>query len=88
MMRVAFLRVLLFLLPFALFALYALLLNRRVGTRPPTPWTLLFVIGLGLVATSFIVVGLTEGETTKGVYVPPHMQDGRIVPGHVESGPQ
>jgi len=84
MMRTVVLRVLLFLLPFALFGLYAWLLGQRGSSRPTTPWTLLFVIGLGLVVASFVIVGLTEGETTKGVYVPPHTVDGHIVPGHVE----
>jgi hypothetical protein len=84
MMRQAFLRVLLFLLPFALFSIYAFLLNRRGAARPVTPWTLLFVVGLGLVIASFVIVGLTEGESTQGVYVPPHAENGHIVPGHVE----
>jgi len=37
-----------------------------------------------VLAASFVIVGLTEGETTRGAYIPPHMQDGHIVPGHVE----
>ena len=84
MIRTVILRVLLFLLPFGLFSLYALLLGQRGAAKPVTPWVLLFVIGLGLVAASFVIVGLTEGETTRGAYVPPHMQNGHIVPGHVE----
>lgn len=87
MIRTVILRVLLFVLPFVLFGLYALLLRQRGSARPVTPWMLLFVIGLGLVATSFVIVGLTEGETTKGAYIPPHMQNGQIVPGHVEQKP-
>lgn len=84
MMRTLILRVLLFLLPFALFGIYAFLIGQRGSARPATPWTLLFIVGLGLVVASFVIVGLTEGETTHGVYVPPHTVDGRIVPGHVE----
>jgi hypothetical protein len=87
MIRTVILRVLLFLLPFGLFGIYVLLLGQRGSARPATPWTLLFVIGLGLVAASFVIVGLTEGETTRGTYVPPHMVHGQIVPGHVEGGP-
>ncbi|HEY1710409.1 MAG TPA: DUF6111 family protein [Rhizomicrobium sp.] len=87
MMRTVLLRALLFLLPFVLFGIYAFLLGQRGSARPATPWTLLFVIGLGLVAVSFVIVGLTEGETTRGVYVPPHMSHGQIVPGHVEPHP-
>ncbi len=87
MMRSAFLRALLFLLPFALFTLYAFLIQRRGHARPATPWTLLFVAGLGLVIASFVLLALTEGETTKGVYVSPHLVNGKIVPGHVEQEP-
>lgn len=87
MMRTVLLRVVLFLLPFVLFGIYAALLGQRGSVRPATPWVLLFVIGLGLVAASFIIVGLTEGEPTQGAYIPPHMAHGQIVPGHVEQKP-
>jgi hypothetical protein len=33
------------------------------------------------------VLGLTEGESTEGVYIPPHVVDGKIVPGHIEKKP-
>ncbi len=87
MIRILSLRVVLFLLPFALFSLYAFLMRQRGAARPATPWTLLFVIGLGLVAVSFVIVGLTEGEKPQGLYVPPHVVNGHIVPGHVEQTP-
>ncbi|HEY1612385.1 MAG TPA: DUF6111 family protein [Rhizomicrobium sp.] len=85
MIRILFLRSLLFATPFAIYGAYLLLMHiggRGVGGRPP--WTTLFVAGLSLVAASFVYVGLTEGQSTSGIYVPPHMKDGRIVPGHVE----
>ncbi|HEX2590413.1 MAG TPA: DUF6111 family protein [Rhizomicrobium sp.] len=87
MIRPLLLRVVLFVLPFVLFGIYAYLLGQRGSAKPATPWVLLFVIGLGLVAASFIIVGLTEGETTKGVYIPAHTENGRIIPGHVEPRP-
>ncbi len=87
MMRQAILRALLFLLPFALFAIYAALIKGRSGARPTTPWTLLFVVGLGLVIASFVIVGLTEGLPANGTYIPPHMENGHVVPGHVEMRP-
>ena len=43
-----------------------------------------FIAGLSLVAASFIFVGLTEGEPTNGVYVPPHEVNGHVVSGHME----
>jgi hypothetical protein len=36
------------------------------------------------VVVSFIYVGLTEGEPTSGVYVPPQNVNGHIIPAHVE----
>jgi hypothetical protein len=88
MIRTVALRALLFALPFAIYGVYLLLLRGRPGmTRPQTPWTVLFIVGLSLVAASFVYLGLTEGETTGGVYVPPHVVDGKIVPGHVEQKP-
>jgi hypothetical protein len=82
-------RALLFLVPFAIYGVYFLLIwrQRQVRSAPPTPWALLFITGLILFVASFIYVGLTEGETTRGVYVAPHVVNGKIVPGHVETKP-
>jgi len=81
------LRILLFAIPFALYAIYLYLRHWRVSaTVPETPWLWLIVSGLLLVIASFVYVGLTEGETTQGVYVPPNVVNGKIVPGHVDVG--
>jgi hypothetical protein len=88
MIRVIFTRILLFLLPFALYAIYLFLLRWRPNVaRPATPWTALFIAGLALVVLSFVVLGLTEGESTQGVYIPPHAVNGKVIPGHVEKTP-
>lgn len=75
--------VLLFLAPFALFAIYLLLLKKQVlsidSWRKPTPWLLL--VGIGLVAASLIYAGFSAPRS-RGTYVPPHMEDGRLVPGY------
>jgi hypothetical protein len=78
---------LLFLLPFALYAAYLRLAKRdeNAGERKH-PWTFLFASGLVLVAASFLIWGITEGSGQQGVYVPPHVEDGRVVPGHVDAG--
>jgi len=75
---------LLFLLPFALYAVYLRL--RRHDEETPTrqhPWTALFISGLVLVAASFVFWGVFENANQRGVYVPPHLEDGRLVPGRV-----
>ena len=75
-------RLLLFLLPFAVYGLYLLLLRMR-PPPPRTPWTALFIAGLSLFALSFIVWGFTDGAPVGGsVYVAPAWENGRIVPGH------
>jgi heme/copper-type cytochrome/quinol oxidase subunit 3 len=79
--------VLLFLLPFALYGAYWRLSKRTENEpQPAHPWSILFVSGLVLVAASFVIWGITEGSGRQGVYVPPHVENGRVVPGHVEPG--
>jgi hypothetical protein len=85
-MRLLVTRLLLFLLPFALYYAFYLL-TRGIPQRRLTPWTALAGTGLLLVAGSFVYLGLTDGESTTGKYVPAHVTDGRIVPGHVEKTP-
>ena len=84
--RIAF-EILLFLLPFGLYGAYWHLSKREeVEPSPNHPWTVLFASGLALVAASFLIWGITEGAGQQGVYVPPHVENGRVVPGHVEPG--
>jgi hypothetical protein len=85
-MRLLISRILLFLLPFALYYAF-LLLSPSVPQRKFTPWVALVIAGLVLVAGSFVYLGLTQGESTSGRYVPAHVVDGKIVPGHVEKTP-
>jgi hypothetical protein len=47
----------------------------------PIYWVVLAC--LGLAAASFIFFG-AEMEERKGVYVPPMMRDGKLVPGHIQ----
>lgn len=73
---------LLFLVPFALFALY--LLARR---RNPARWAhwsdqaaTLVLTGLGVAVAALVVTGLTARREAGG-FVPTHMENGRVVPG-------
>jgi hypothetical protein len=87
MIRRIFFEILLFLLPFGLYGAYWRL-AKRDETAPAArhPWTILFTSGLVLVAASFLIWGITEGSGQQGVYVAPHVENGRVVPGHVEPG--
>jgi hypothetical protein len=85
MIRIVLLRALLFAVPFVIYGSYLLLARARsIVPAHDTPWTWLFVAGLSLVAASFVYVGLTEGGSTQGLYVPPHTVNGKVVPGHIE----
>jgi hypothetical protein len=79
-------RLLLFALPFVAYYGYLLLLRLQPNVNAPRrhPWMILVIIGLSLFAASFLIWGLTEGEPTTGQYVPPHVVNGKIVPGYVE----
>ena len=48
------------------------------------PWFWLVLGGLGLLGLSLIYTALTHGFDPSGTYVAPRLEDGRVVPGHVE----
>jgi len=48
------------------------------------PWVWLAATGAALTALVLFVVTVHFGTATPGVYVPPKVEDGRIVPGHIE----
>jgi len=79
--------VLLFLLPFALYGLYWRFSPSPNGRTTQHPWSYLLISGLVLVAASFVVLGVTEGSGQQGNYVPAHLENGHVVPGHVERAP-
>jgi hypothetical protein len=75
------------LLPTALYLLWAVLTNRfrvsdmlEAGQRLPWIW-----LGLaGVVAAGVVVVTMVQsGDRLEGSYIPPHLENGEIVPGHV-----
>lgn len=85
-MTMILLRLLLFLLPFAAYALYLAYLKHQEREHPgwkEAPWNSLVIAGLALVIVSFIAAALVGGERPGGVYVPPHTVDGKIVPGEI-----
>ncbi len=81
MARVLLEIVLPFLAPFALFYAYRLLVTRGQRFLDSTPWFQLTVVGLILVCASLASLAFIGGQTPRGVYVPPHVENGRVVPG-------
>ena len=73
---------LLFLLPFAAFALYLVVLRRN-----PLAWSSwsahvswVAIAGLAVVIASLVLGGLLAERHT-GAFVPTHVENGRVVPG-------
>ena len=84
MLRVFLQAVLPFLAPFLLFIAYRLLVTRGRGFLGHTPWFVLTVVGLVLACASLASLAFLGGDAPGGTYVPPRIEDGRIVPGEVK----
>ena len=82
MLRAILEEALLFLVPFGLFALYLTLRRRNpflwAHWSDQTSW--LVIAGLGLAVAALVYTGLTA-ERHEGGFVPPHLENGRVVPG-------
>ena len=75
------------LLPTALYILWALLTDRFRFTGALAAWERLpwiWLAAAGVVVTGVVLVTMVEsGDSIEGSYIPPHLEDGEIVPGHV-----
>jgi hypothetical protein len=84
MIRPAFTEVLLFLLPFAVYA--AFLLATRSGLVLQSSWPVHVVAKLALgslilVLVSFLLLAHFSGAAPNSTYVPAHIENGQFVPG-------
>ena len=75
-----------FFLPFIGYAIYVVIARAsgRDASWRSAPW--LWLTALGLLLTIFAFVGfwaLDPGGDTGGTYVPPRLEDGRVVPGQI-----
>ncbi len=83
MTRILLTYVLPLLLPTALYLLW--LRFAGGGARREVPWMWLAIAGLGLAAMVLSGLALSGGDKD-GIYEPPHVENGKIVPGHVRPG--
>jgi hypothetical protein len=86
MIRAILIDILLFLTPFALYA--AFLFATRAGVLHPESWPLRVLIWLTLAAMALLVassvyLALRTGAPAGSDYVPPHMENGKLVPGQI-----
>ena len=85
MIRPILTEILLFLTPFAVYALF--LYATRAGVLHVKSWPLktvgwLTAAAVILMIAGFVVLAQTDYHPAGSTYVPPHMEDGKLVPGH------
>jgi hypothetical protein len=85
MIRPVLTELLLFLTPFAVYALF--LYGTRAGVLQVESWPAktvgwLTAAAVLLMASGFVVLGLMDRQPAGSTYVPPHMEDGKLIPGH------
>lgn len=59
----------------------------RPGGLARGPWFWLILAGLVLLGAALIATALTTGTAFDGRYVPPQLEGGRVVPGHMDRSP-
>jgi Family of unknown function (DUF6111) len=84
MIRPAFTEILVFLIPFAVYALF--LLATRSGLMLQSSWPVhiiakLVLGSLLLVIVSFILLAHFSGAAPNSTYIPAHIENGKFVPG-------
>jgi hypothetical protein len=84
MIRPAFTEVGIFLIPFAVYALF--LIASRSGLLVQTSWPLRVIARLAigamlLVVVSFVLLAHFSIGTTNSTYIPAHVENGKFVPG-------
>jgi uncharacterized protein DUF6111 len=85
MIRPVLTEIVLFLTPFVLYALFLWL--TRAGVFHPDSWSWkviasLTIVALATVVISFVVMAQFAGQPPHSPYVPAHIEDGKLVPGH------
>ena len=84
MIRPAFTEILVFLIPFAVYALF--LIATRSGLMVQSSWPVhiiakLVLGSLLLVVVSFILLAHFSGGSPNSTYIPAHIENGKFVPG-------
>jgi Family of unknown function (DUF6111) len=84
MIRPAFTEILVFLIPFAVYAVF--LIATRSGLLAQTSWPVhiiakLVLGSLLLVVVSFILLAHFSGASPSSTYIPAHVENGKFVPG-------
>jgi hypothetical protein len=87
MIRIIIWNLMLFSIPFIVAWGWSLWVARyRPDMQTQMRWALCASLGILLVLASLFVLRLTSGDAPEAVYVSPHVEDGKVVPGHFEPG--
>ena len=84
MIRPVFTEILIFLIPFAVYALF--LIGTRSGLLIQSSWPIHIIAKLAigsllLVIVSFVLLAHFSGASPNSTYVPAHIENGKFVPG-------
>ncbi|WP_050627205.1 DUF6111 family protein [Bradyrhizobium viridifuturi] len=84
MIRTVLTEIGIFLIPFAVYAIF--LITTRSGVTLPASWPLDMIMKLTLAAlvmviVSFVLLAELTGAPPNSTYVPAHIENGRLVPG-------
>lgn len=84
MIRPVLTEVSIFLIPFALYALF--LIATKNGITVKASWSMPVVIRLAIAASLLVIVSLVllaqfSGASPDATYVPAHIENGRLIPG-------
>ncbi len=87
MIRPVLTEIALFLIPFAIYALF--LVATRTGVLDASAWTLsriswLLIAALSLMIGSLLLLAQFGGVPPGSTYVPAHFEDGKFVPGQTK----
>lgn len=89
--RIILLYVLALTLPFIAYRLWLRFEAWRARLPPekrPVPWVPLVAVGLFFVIIVTLGEAFLGGDPAGGTYVPARLEDGRLVPGHIEAAPK
>jgi hypothetical protein len=95
MIRIVLTYVIPFLLPTIVYLVWGYYRARYVaahgGEAPKLergPWPLLLFAGAVLTLLSLAATALTQGSDAGSIYTPPHLENGRLIPGHMDAKPR
>lgn len=81
MLRVLFIEILPFFVPFAAYFFYVRLRKRTGYEFEKHPWVWLTLTGFVLVGLTLAVFGFSHREPAGSAYEPPRLENGKVVPG-------